>query len=282
VHPKAERPTVGAYGLRLLGLDEAARLLVDADPSWPALEVRRTVGRVARRREFVDEDRAGVRLRNGGTIALDRRAARADFVVPRPLTTEELVHPYLAPVAAVMAHWLGRESFHAGAVALGRDVWGVVGDRLSGKSSTLAWLARAGYDVVCDDMLVLEASTAKAYAGPRSIDLRRDAADRLDAGEGLGVVGARERWRLRLGPIDPDLVFRGWVSLAWGAEVRTRSLTGAERVALLAAQRGLRVPPRDPTALLELASLPCWELCRPRDWARLAAAADLLLERIAD
>ena len=275
-----ERPLVGAYGLRLDGVDAAAPLLVEADASWPLVAIRVEVGVGERGAEFVAEDEAEVHLRDGGAIWLDRRAGRADFTVPRPLTAHELVHPYLAPVAAVMAHWLGRESFHAGAVALHGDVWGIVGDRFSGKSSTLAWLAASGHDVVCDDMLVLDASTASAYAGPRSIDLRREAAERLEAGEALGVVGARERWRLVLPPLDRSLVLRGWVFLAWGDRTEARQLSGPERLALLASQRGLRVAARDPAALVDLISLPCWELRRPRDWRLIGDAGATLLDRI--
>lgn len=144
-------------------------------------------------------DHAQLRLRNGGEIAIDRRAGRVVFRVPHPVRADELVHPYLAPAAAVIARWLGRESIHAGAFA-GRDTaWGLVGGRGAGKSSTLAWLARAGMEVLCDDMLVLEGRTP--LAGPRSVDLREDAAARLGAGEEIGLTGARERWRLQLGPV---------------------------------------------------------------------------------
>jgi hypothetical protein len=275
-----ERPAVGAYGLRLHGVDAAGPLLVDADASWPLVEIGVEVGIGERGGEFVAEDEALVHLRDGGAIRLDRRARRADFTVPRPLTAHELVHPYLAPVAAVTAYWFGRESFHAGAVALDGDVWGVVGDRFAGKSSMLAWLARSGHDIVCDDMLVLDQGTATVYAGPRSIDLRREAAERLDAGEALGVVGARERWRLVLPPLDASLVLHGWVFLAWGDLTETRRLSGPERLALLASQRGLRVAARDPAALVDLISLPCWELRRPRDWSLIGDAGATLLDRI--
>jgi hypothetical protein len=158
----------------------------------------------------------------------------------------------------------------------GGGVWAVVGDREAGKSSTLAWLARAGVDVLCDDMLIVDGD--RPLAGPRSIDLRADAAEHLGAGEPIGMTGARDRWRLRLGPTSPRPVLGGWVFLAWGERIGARALPGPERLARLAAERALRLPPARPDALLELTSLPAWELSRPRGWESLPAAADLLLE----
>ncbi len=198
------------------------------------------------------------------------------YRVPHPVRPDELVHPYLAPAAAVIARWMGRESMHAGAFAAGGQALGVVGTREAGKSSTLAWLAQAGVDVLCDDMLIVDGDAP--VAGPRSIDLRADAAERLGAGEPIGMTGARERWRLRLGPTGGRTILRGWVFLAWGDRVAVRSLPAVERLPRLAAERGLRLPPARPDALLELTSLPAWELSRPRDWASLPEAADRLLE----
>lgn len=226
--------------------------------------------------EWVREESALLRLRTGGHIEIDRAAEQVVFVVPRELRDEELVHPYLSPVAAVMAHWTGRESVHAGAVVVNGGVWGVVGDRESGKSSTLAWLASHGTEVVCDDMLVLEGG--RAFAGPRSIDLREDSAELLGVGEAIGVAGARPRWRVRLGPVRQGLELKGWVFLDWGDRVGAEPLRGGQRIGSLLQHRGARLPSRDPSALLELAALPAWELRRPRVWDSLPDAADCLLE----
>lgn len=227
-------------------------------------------------REWVRQDSAVLRLKTGGHIELDRTAEEAVFVVDRVLGAEELVHPYLAPVAAVMAHWLGRESIHAGAFAVDGGVIGIVGDRESGKSSTLARLALDDVEIVCDDMLVLEGS--RALAGPRSLDLREEPARRLGVGSSIGKAGARERWRLRLGGVRRDLRVKGWVHLAWGERVEAVLLDGGERVARLLAQRGARLPSVDPSVLLDLAALPSWEVRRPQDWSSLGETADCLRE----
>lgn len=273
---------LGAYGFRVRGV-AASHLLVPAHPDWPSLEVVNEVGPTADVPEEVGDTYASVRLRSGGRIAVWRAgsSATAEILTPHPLTDDELVHPYLAPVAGVMAHWFGRESFHAGGFALHGDVWGVIGDRFSGKSSTLAWLSLGGHAIVADDLLVVDPETEGVFGGPRSVDLRPEAAERLGAGENIGRAGARERWRLVLDPLPSALRLRGWIFLEWGDETELTSIGAAERLGLLAAQRGLRVPPRDPGVFLELASLPCWKLRRPQDWSSLEPAAERLLATIA-
>jgi hypothetical protein len=209
-------------------------------------------------------------------VLIDRPGGRACFEAPHPLRPDEIVHPYFAPAAAVIGRWLGRESVHAGALALDGRALGVVGERGAGKSSTLAWWALDGGEVLCDDLLVVDGRTA--LAGPRSIDLRADAAARLGAGEPIGVTGARERWRLTLTPTRDRPVLVGFVFLAWGDGVAVRTLGAAERLERIAPHRGVRLEPARPDAVLDLASLPAWEISRPRSWASLPEAGRRLRE----
>lgn len=269
-------PPLGAYGIRLRGLDGAARLLVPVAVDAPAFALSAEVGLAETGEEWVGDERAALLLRNGGQVLVDRRAGRVRFRIPHPVRPDELVHPYLAPVAAVVGRWNGHESVHAGAFVAGGRAWGLIGERAAGKSSLLAWLAGAGVEVLSDDMVIVAAG--RALAGPRSIDLREDAAGRLGIGEPIGMTGARERWRLELGAVRAAAELAGWVYLAWGEGVAARELTAAERVARIAPQRGLRLPPVRPDALLELASLPAWELSRPRDWTAMPRVAERLLE----
>ena len=268
---------VGAYGLRLEGVEEARSFLVAADAEWPSFELtqRHEEPGEAGALDLVSDETAELQLRSGGRILIDRSEAVISYAVPRRLRVDELLHPFLAPAAAVIAYWLGRQSFHAGAFVTDDGVLGLLADREGGKSSTLGWLARQGRPVVCDDMLIVEGRTA--LAGPRSVDLRPEAAEALGAGEPLGTVGMRERWRLGLGPVEPALPLRGWVFLSWGDEVRLESLPASERFARLFAHRGVRLPPRDPDAVFDLATLPGWELTRPRRWNSVAEGAELLL-----
>jgi hypothetical protein len=277
--PEADRP-VGAYGLWLEGCAEAAALLVPADPSWPRIALSSTVGEPPwREHDVVTDTTADVRLRTGGEIAIDRKRGTVRYTLPAPLSSAQLVHPYLAPAAAVHAYWLDRESFHAGAVVIGQESWGVVGEREAGKSTLLAQLARVGLPVLTDDMLVLDGDAP--FAGPRSLDLRAEAAEHLGLGEPLGVVGARERWRVRLDGVDATPRLRGWIVLEWtDGAVSLERLSPADRTRRLSAQRGLRLPPRDPTRLLDLAALPAWTLRRPRDWAALDSAVAALLDAV--
>jgi hypothetical protein len=271
-------PGLGAYGVRLANVDEAAALLVPAAPDWPALEVAQRVGPGEAPYDRMTNDAATLTLRNGGEIVIERREGRVTFVLPRPLGAAELVHPLLAPVGGVMAWWHGRESFHAGAFVLDGRAWAILGERGAGKSTAIAHLALRGHGVVCDDLLVVDGR--RTFAGPRSVDLRESAAERLDAGEALGMVGARERWRLRVGPVDGALELAGWVFLGWDERVEVVPLPARERLGRITAQRGVTIPLRDPTAMLDLAALPGLELRRPRSWDSLDAAADALLDAL--
>ena len=270
---------LGAYGLTLEGVEAAASLFVTAPATWPRFRISAAVGEARPGGELVTDGHARLLLRTGGEIEIDRPGAEVRFTVPRGVGPQALVHPYLAPAAAVIARWLGRESFHGGAFVGGEGVWGVLGERELGKSSLLAWLALRGEPVVCDDMLIIADGTA--FAGPRSVDLRRETAEELGTGEELGVVGQRERWRVALPPVEPELPFRGWVFLAWGDAVEVRSVEPSERLARLLHHRGVRLPPADHEALLALAALPALELARPRRWDSVADAGERLLDAVA-
>lgn len=271
--PSADTAAIGAYGLRLTGIEGAGSLLQAAPATWPRLELQRRPGVARHDHDEYSEEQAVIVLRNGGDVLVQREPARAVFTVPQELTDDELVHPYLAPVAAVVGRWLGRESLHAGAFVADGGAWALVGDRGTGKSSTLAALAVAGGDIVCDDVLVLD--DASAFAGPRSLDLRGEAAERLGAGVALGVVGARERWRMALAEVPAELPFRGLVFLEWGDSLELEALPPRERLERIVAARALRLS-IDPHWLLRLAGVPAWVLRRPQDWASLDQSLQLL------
>jgi hypothetical protein len=269
----------GAYGFRLRGLAKAAALLVAAPPGWPLLEILQVPETVGPPTDRVGPDRAELRLLSGGWVGIDREPGRAVYHLPRPLDDGALVHPYLAPVALISARWLGRESFHAGAFVAEGGVWALLGDKEAGKSTTLAWLGTHGHPVVCDDALILDGTTA--LAGPRSIDLRAESAQRLGIGEALGTVGVRERWRVPLDPVAAELPFRGWVQLEWGDAVEVERVRGAARLPALIPHRGVRLEPPRPQALLEYAALPQLRLRRPHGWDSLREGAERLLDAIA-
>jgi hypothetical protein len=274
--PSVADSAFGAYGFRLAGL--GADLLLPAEPGWPTIELRRARGEASGRSESLSDDRAHVRLRNGGEVVLERTPAVATFVVPFALGDAELVHPYLAPAAAVFGRWHGRESFHGGGFVADGLAFGVLGGRRAGKSSLLAHLALQGLAIVADDVLLTDG--AAVWAGPRAIDLREETARELGAGDALGKIGLRERWRLAVPPIEPLLPLGGWVLPAWGDEIAVRRLPARELLTKLAEHRAV-LPPGDPGLLLRLAGFPGWELSRPRSWPLLGEAAGQVLEAVA-
>src|SRR5215207_1935442 len=246
----------GCYGFRLVGVERARRLLIGAPAEWPELTLRtaRATEREVPAADVVGPASATLPLHGSGWMEIERAGPRVTYHLPQAAAHEELVHPYLAPGAAVLARWLGREAFHAGAVVADGGAWAVLGDRESGKSSTLAWLALNGHPVLADDLVVLNGPDA--LAGPRCIDLRGDAAARFGAGEPLGVVGTRERWRLVLEPVPARVPLRGWIVLEWADAVAVEPVRGPERLLRLIPHRSVRLEPPAAGALVELASLP--------------------------
>jgi len=269
----------GAYGFRLDGVAGAQDLLVPSPPAWPPLDLVRADGAAgAPDIDRIGPDRAVLPLQSGGWVDLDRAAGRATFHLDPQPPDGDLVHPYLAPGAAVAARWAGREAFHAGAIAIGGAAYGLLGDKEAGKSTTLGWLALHGHDVLVDDLVVLDGGDV--LAGPRCVDLRAEAAELLGAGEPLGIVGLRERFRLRLGSCAAAVPLRGWIVLEWAGdrdgETTLEPVLGSERLLALLPHRAVRLEPPAPADLVELSSRPVWRLRRPRRPDALPAVAELL------
>jgi hypothetical protein len=210
---------LGAYGLTFEGslveMDVEQELFVAAAPEWPRWEVRwEDLGHADPAYSGVVDmtwspDRSTLPSRPRGYVSIDRLANRTTLHLPERPSAAALVHPYLASTGMIAGHWMGRAPFHAGAFELEGRAWGVLGGREMGKSSLLMALNRSGALVLTDDLLVL--SETRAYAGPRCLDLRKGAAEHFGAGEYLGVVGARERWRVRLPAAPPLAPYAGWI-----------------------------------------------------------------------
>lgn len=273
-------PPVGAYGLQVTGIDDAGAWLGRVPEEFPRLRVESGLGRRPARHgneQLVTDDRVVFELGPDRSLVVERgggSAASATCWDARPPTAAEAVHPLLTAAAAVVGAWSGYDSFHAAAVVGSAGVWGILGDKESGKSTLAAALAGNGHPVVCDDMLALRGRTA--FAGPRCVDLRTDAAVRLGMGDELTTDGPRPRWRVGLGPLDPELPMAGWVTLAWGERQELVRIAPRELLARLGAHQTWPHTPIDPLALLDLATLPAWELRRPRSWESLAAVVATL------
>jgi hypothetical protein len=270
---------LGAYGLRLSGVSGLDEFLVDAPAGWTPVELVLRSGTVETSEGWTEGRRARFVTLSGGLIELDLDRGEAILTAANVPTAEEIVHPYLSSVGAMAGYLKAQESFHAAAVEVAGGAWGVVGDREAGKSSTLAAFTVAGFPLICDDTLVVSAGAA--LAGPRSIDLREDAARALGLGEELGVVGTRERWRLHVGPVEPEVELRGWIFLEWGDELEVEPLAVPDVLSRLLKQRAVKLPPREPEAMLELASLGGLLLRRPRGLYGLTATVDAVVTSIA-
>jgi hypothetical protein len=233
----------------------------------------------------IEAERAVLSLINGGKVVLCRRERKATYITPQPLDDEDLIHPSLAGVAGLFACWLGRQALHAGAVVVDGAAWGLLGGKEQGKSTLLAYLHLSGYSVLTDDALVLDDATA--FAGPRCIDLREQSVRRLGAAGSVRWARSGTRGRLTLPPIDvAEVPVGGWVFLERADTVVLRRMSPGERLARLQQHRIVRsravdAMSEDPVRLLELASLPAWELGTPRRWDILPSAAERLLAAIA-
>jgi hypothetical protein len=277
VHAANADPGRGAYGLRLPDLDRLGAALPAASDDWPAWSLTWVQGE-APTGDAIEESRASLAFGEAGSIAVDCKRASVTITSPVRPTDAELVHPCLGAIAAVASRWLGRQSFHAGAVLAAGGAWGVLGGAGSGKSTLLAALAAANTAVIGDDLLVV--GDGLALAGPRCVDLRADAAATLGVGERIGVVGARDRWRVALGAVPAAAPLRGWVALDWAPQPAIKALAPPDRLPRLLDAIAI-VPAPEVDELLDLATLPMYVLERPRDLGVLGSVLDELLEAIA-
>ncbi len=281
----ARRPGLYGFAVELdAPEDGVGEWLTPAPAAWPRMRVRRSVERGAHAAGSGDEtaagdvemdgERARVALLDGEAI-MRRDAREALFRTETPLDADELVHPMLGYAALAFANWMGREAFHAGVFLSGGHAWALLGKRGSGKSSTLAWLARNGHAIVADDMLFLDGRTA--FVGPRAIDLALATAQHLGLDEELQEVRQGFRLRLSLDPLAPEHRFAGWVSLAWGEQLEIHTVPAAARIPLLIEHGHQPRGEANWASVLALAELPTFELRRPRGLESLAPAGELLL-----
>jgi hypothetical protein len=270
----------GAYGLHLPALADVADMLVDAPEHWSDWHLELATGR-GRPTEFVDDSRARLICEPSGWVDIDRASSTSTFHLPTEPAEHEIAQPRLGMSAVIAAHWRGNYSFHAGVFLAAGAAWGVLGDKGGGKSSLMATLALMGVPVLADDALILD-GRGQVLAGPRCIDLREQTAAALGVGESIGVVGTRERFRMRLGPVPCEVPLGGFICLEWGKTAFV-PVSPERRVGALAQSFALRLPERSEqahVALMELLGLPMMRFRRPRALDRIQASARRLLHEI--
>lgn len=268
----------GAYGLRLKGVG-MSDLVIQDPPPWPLATIRQRRQERAARPAVVTPQRVDVPLIDGGSLVVTRDTMTATFSVLAPLTDDDLLHPYLAAAAAWFSHWLGRETFHAGAFVVDGTAYAVAGPKEAGKSSLLAWLSGQGVDVLADDLLVIEGDVV--FTGPRCIDLRHGTVASLVDALPASRVRSGTRHRVVLPQTRAEWSFGGWILLEWGPETVMRPVAARDRLARLAPHRVLRVPPTSAGGLLRLATRPMWQLTRERGWDAMDRIIDLVSATVA-
>jgi hypothetical protein len=214
-------------------------------------------------------------LLHGDRALIGRDTRTATLVTAEAEDDGRLIHPFLTTIAVVFAWWDGRHTFHGGSfVDSSGRAWALLGERMAGKSSTLARLSLAGLSVLSDDLLVVEGG--KALLGPRCVDLRHDAARTLGVASHAISVRAGERLRLALGEAPPAVELRGWIFLNWGDRTDVRRLGPGEWLARLAAHSC--TPTGSGPSLLELVGSEAWEISRTRGWDSFDPAVQRLLD----
>lgn len=271
----------GVYGLDVVGLGDVSRYAGTPLPGSPLLAVRQRVGFVPADAEAgIDADRAVIPLIENGLLDISREPAVASFVTSRPLSAEELLHPWLVPAAATVNAWHGRRVLHGGLVGDGKRAVAVVGDKEAGKSTLLAWLAfEAGLAVMCDDLVALDGDMV--FSGPRCIDLRPSSLPHLPAVAGAALVRDGTRLRLPLPETAATAELIGFVVLEWSAESALYPVPAAEHLPNILPHAFTEGVPAGINGVLGFARYRMWRLTRPRDWDSLSASAALITELLA-
>ena len=261
-------PVTGvAYGLRITGFSDPA-LQGEGSVDLPLVSVSQRMGEFAPLPHRLGPERAEV----GDTLVIDRRRATAVHHGPVPLPSHALVHPTLAWVGAVFAHWRGNLAVHGGAFTGPNGAWMVLGTKGGGKSSTLAALTMAGVEVLTDDLIVVD--EGRVLAGPRCVDLKEDPGILLG-----GEVPYRqhgERRRILLGATSLSSPLAGAVMLRWGERLEMKWVPARDRLDRLIPCRTLEEA--DPRVLLRLATVPTVVLTRPRTIGALPEVVAALCE----
>jgi hypothetical protein len=271
----------GVYGLNVLGLGSASTYTGEPLSDSPILKVQQHIGEAPpglQSRLF--DDRAVMPLLENGFLEVTRDPAIATFTMPRTLSDDELLHPWLVPAAATVNAWHGRRVLHGGIISDGHRALAIVGAKEGGKSTLLAWLALgAGLQVMADDLVVFDGDVV--FAGPRCIDLRPASVPQLPDVPGAKVVRDGTRLRLPLPGTPETAELVGIVVLAWAADSAIEPVRPADRLAEILPHALTEGVPLGTAGVLGFAKYRMWRLTRPKDWTALAGSAQLLQELLA-
>lgn len=259
------------YGLKVLALGSRNVLAGSRNLPWHEVDLHQRAGMPPADTAVTWTDDV-VTLDAGGHFSVEVvRAPRFAVRVTsgHPLATPALVHPVMAFVGAVVASWTGRLSFHAAAVVIQGRAWLVLAHPGGGKSTLAVTMRAHGHAVLSDDLAVVDGRTV--LAGPRSADLREEAAAHLAIGRLHHALAGRERWRTDLGTAPYEAPLGGMVTLEWAEGFSLRRPGVAERLGILATFDALGRGLVRPSAFLDLLDVPLYEIRRARDWSGMDA-----------
>ena len=170
-----------------------------------------TLGRVA---AWVDQERAAVVLRgaalsSGGVLSLGAGRGRLQVDHARPPEAAADLYSMLTVSAALLLASQGRALVHAAAVvAPDGGGWLLAGDARSGKSTTCATLASAGWGYLSDDQVVLtgreDGIEVEGWLRPFHLDGETGVRREVAAAE-LGLGGGWRRTASLAGAIFPTV-----------------------------------------------------------------------------
>ncbi len=272
----------GAYGLALTGVDGAAHLLPSAQEGDQPLHVILAPWRPWSGQHVDDDDHLRCKLVDEGSLALDRAARTATFVIRPPVDAEDVAHPLLAAAAATFCRWDGFAVLHGGVVARDGRALAVVGEQEAGKSSLLGWIAlhRDDLDILADDLVVIRDGVVRA--GPRSIDLRPGAAAALPLTTSAVSTRNGSRTRLRVRPGPTSATIHDVVVLTWGTQLGLVQVPVSERLRVLHSHTTVRHDKASAARLLALIELRVWVLTRPASWEQMAHVVDHVIAAVLD
>lgn len=271
--------TLGVYGLDVTGLPKAERWMRTLPASAPRLRVEKTDSATTSTQDSrLNRTEADLRLLGGGRLRMRRGDGRAVFTFAELPGDDDLLHPYLAPAAALAQLWAGNEALHSGAFATPAGAVALLAEKEGGKSTMLAWLsAEHRIAVLSDDLVVLRRGSV--LSGPRCLDLRRAGDLGLLDVEAAHVVRNRDRRRITLPDAPAQAPLIGTAVLRWDRRMRLEAVAPADRLRELLPHRMYRHRVSgDPRAILKAAALPMVILARPRGEAGLRNAATALID----
>jgi hypothetical protein len=268
------------------GVDVDVRVILG--PESEAVSVPRCIDSGGRRCRFDVPEAGSYDVRDGTEI----------LVCPAASAEAELVRLFVLGSAwGVLLQQRGSLAMHAGVVHAGEGAVAFCGPSSAGKSSTVDWLARRGFPLVCDDLCRVDVAGAETpWVWPSARPLKLSVAALATAGRsaaGLQAALPRDKYQLPWNrrsasePLPLPLPLRTIYLLEWGEPSLSR-LSGATALRRFVAAATYRPELLDSTETarhwqrcLEIVGrVPIWELRRPRDWQAMDRVMDGLCRHL--